>query len=238
VTANVLFPIGTIKAERLLYLPSVGWVLACGWLAARTATHRGAGLLVALALLTAVYGGRTWLRNRDWRDNGTLFVATLRDAPDSAKAHFNAGVVLEKSAQFDEALIQYRQALEIYPRYADAARGIGNTDEKKGIDGAALHWYEDALQRDPALVKAHLQIGEIRARRGEYDAAKAAYLTGLATEPDNPVLLANLGSVLLVEGDRWRAGVIFERLEHLDTLDPDEHEFVAQARYEIEVALR
>src|SRR5437762_9198687 len=34
-TSNVCFPIGTIKAERMLYLPSFSWCLACGWLLRR-----------------------------------------------------------------------------------------------------------------------------------------------------------------------------------------------------------
>jgi protein O-mannosyl-transferase len=237
-TANLFFPIGTIKAERLLYLPSVGWVFACGWLAARATTQRSTGWVVALALLAAVYGGRTWLRNRDWRDNSTLFAVTLIDAPDSAKAHFNAGVGLETAGRGDEAILQYGRALAIYPRCAEAALGIGNVYENKGSDGLALYWYEHALQQEPALAKAHLQIGLIRGRRGELDASEAAILTGLAIEPNNPALLVQFSAILLAEGDRWQAGAVLERVRHLDTLDPEEHAVVAQTRHDIEVALR
>src|SRR6266404_4988933 len=41
-TSNVCFPIGTIKAERMLYLPSFSWCLACGW--KRTAGRASARL--------------------------------------------------------------------------------------------------------------------------------------------------------------------------------------------------
>src|SRR5207247_1880432 len=91
-TANVFVTIGTIKAERLLYLPSFGWCLAVGCLAERfVAPDRRRMIVVALALV--LLGGRTWARNRDWHDEFTLFTATARASPDSARAQSNAAAV-------------------------------------------------------------------------------------------------------------------------------------------------
>ena len=238
-TANLSLPIGTIKAERLLYLPSVGWVLACGWLAAyATARQHATGWLVALALVTALYGGRTWLRNRDWRDNSTLFAATLIDAPDSAKAHFNAGVGLETAGRGADAIREYEHALAIDPACAECAFGIGNVYENTGSDGLALHWFEQAVRRQPTFAKGHLHIGLIRGRHGEFDTSEAAVRTALESEPNNPMFLVEFGAVLLAQGDRWQAGTVLERVKHLDTLDPDDHAVVAQTRHDIEVALQ
>lgn len=237
-TANLLFPIGTIKAERLLYLPSVGWVLASGWLTARAAAQRSPRWLVAVALLAAAYGARTWMRNRDWRDDPTLYAATLVDAPDSAKAHYNAAVMLEVSDRLDDAMVHYRRALEIYPEYGAAALGIGSVYAKRGIDVGALHWFEEALRRDPYSRKVHLQIGLLYELRGEHDAAEAAFRTGLASAPNDPLLLVNLSAVRLNEGDWWGAAETLAELNHVDTLDREEHTQVALMRHAIEVSLR
>jgi len=237
-TANLLFPIGTIKAERLLYLPSVGWVLACGWLAAEALRRRSPRWALALALLVAVFGARTWLRNADWQDDATLFRVTLADAPCSAKAHYNGAVALQQAGQLDDAMAQYRRALEIYPPYAAAAFGIGHIYGLKGSDAGALGWYEEALRRDPKFTKAHLQIGLLRQRRGEYDAAEAALLTGLASDPNDPMLLVNLGAVRLSQGNRWEAQTALAQLDGIGTVDHRENEIVAAARREIEVALQ
>jgi tetratricopeptide (TPR) repeat protein len=237
-TANLLFPIGTIMGERLLYLPSLGWCLAVGWLAAAALRRRPAVAAVALAALVAAFGARTWVRNADWRDDATLFAATAIDAPNSAKAHFNGAVALQQAGRFDDAMVHYRRALAIYPDYAAAALGIGQVYGLRGADGAALHWYEQALQRDPNFVNAHLQMGLLHERRGEYDAAEAAFLSGLASDPIHPMLLVNLSAVRLAQGDRWGATAVLARLNHIDTLDREEHELVAAARREIEVALR
>jgi tetratricopeptide (TPR) repeat protein len=237
-TANLLFPIGTIKAERLLYLPSLGWCLAGGWFAALAVRQRARLATLALAALLLGFATRTWLRNRDWRDEQTLFAVTLHDAPGSAKAHYNGAVRLQRAGRLDEAMLHYRRALEIFPDYSAAAFGIGNIYGLQGADGGALYWYEQALRRDPQFANAHLQLGLLHERHGAYDCAEAAFLTGLASEPNNPLLLVNLGALRLGQGDRWRAQAALLQLDGIGTLDPDEHELLAAARHEIEVALR
>jgi tetratricopeptide (TPR) repeat protein len=236
-TANVLLPIGTIKAERLLYLPSFGWALACGWLAARAADRRSS-YAIAAAALVAVFGARAWIRNWDWRNDTALFAATLLDAPNSAKAHHNAAVALEHTGDLGAATFEYRRALDIYPSYADCAFGLCHIYDVTGRADAALYWCEDALRREPTFTKAHLEIALIRGRLGQLDTAEAAILTGLAIEPRSPLLLVNLSAVELAAGDRWRAGMVLQRLKGIDTLDPSEHEAIAETRGDLEVALQ
>jgi tetratricopeptide (TPR) repeat protein len=87
--SNLLFPIGTIMAERLLYLPAYGLiaclVLAVYWLGARTRIP-----VLAPAVLFLVLSGfavRTWERNPDWHNNLTLAESAARASPRSFKAH-------------------------------------------------------------------------------------------------------------------------------------------------------
>jgi tetratricopeptide (TPR) repeat protein len=237
-TANVLFPIGTIKAERLLYLSSVGWCLAGGWLAAAVPRRRERLAALALAALVAAGGARTWQRNLDWRNEDTLFAVTMADAPESAKAHYNGAVALQRAGRLDDAMVHYRRALEIFPNCADAALGIGTLYTLRGSDAGAQHWYEEAVRRDPKSAMGNLKLGQLHLRLGEYDTAEAAFLSGLEGEPNNPLLLANLSALRLATGDRWRAREALRQLEVIGTLDPDEHEEVAAARRELEVALR
>jgi tetratricopeptide (TPR) repeat protein len=237
-TANILFPIGTIKAERLLYLPSVGWCLAVGWLAARTAArHAPAAALTLLVLITA-FGVRAWVRNDDWRDENALYAATVSNAPASAKAHHNAAVALERAGRLDDATVEFRETLEIYPNYASAAFGIGHIYAAKGIRAGAVHWYEQALHQDPRFVKAHLQLGLLHAETRDLDTAEAAFRSGLEIEPRSPLLLVNLAAIRLAQGDRWGAQAIVSQLDHVGTVDAEERELVAAARREIEAELR
>ena len=238
-TANLLFPIGTIKAERLLYLPSAGACLIAGWLLARWAAARPRSAGLAVAAILAVLAARTWVRNDDWQDERTLYAAAVRVAPDSAKAHHNLAVALQRAGEYDDAIAHYHRALTIYPDYAAAAFGIGHIATLRGDDETAMRWYLAALKRDDEFAKAHLQLGMIYQRRGDYPAAESAFTAGLATEPDNALLLVNLAAARLSQGNRWGARAALTRLD--DAAPPaDENtvKLVAAARREIEVAVQ
>ena len=137
VTANILMPIGTVMGERLAYLPSAGFcllaALAWSWLCKRQ--HKlGLGLL---ALVVAALGVRTIVRNRDWRDNLTLWSADSRAVPDSAKIHVMLGSAYVDSGQFDPALKEMEAALKIYPDFPEAMEAYGLLESWKGNYQAA-----------------------------------------------------------------------------------------------------
>ena len=98
--ANIVILVGSIMAERFLYLPSIGFagVLVYGalaawrralanWPPARTV------LPVALALPCLALAARTWARNFDWFDDRTLFASAARVCPDSYKVHENLAML-------------------------------------------------------------------------------------------------------------------------------------------------
>ena len=235
-TANLLFPIGTIKAERLLYLPSLGGCLLVAMLSARALRDRRRAYNALLLIVVMSFAGRTWARNYDWQDNLALFKATVATSPGSAKAHYNAAVALQQHRRLDEALAHYRRALEIYPKYAGAALGIGRVYALRGDDDRALSWYEEALRSDWRLADVHLEIGLIHEKQRAYTRAEAAFREGLANDPRNPVLRVNLSAVRLAQGDRWEALSLLDDLDHLPATSLAEFETVAQARREIEEA--
>jgi tetratricopeptide (TPR) repeat protein len=213
ITANLLFPIGTIRAERLLYLPSVGWCLLCAWLAGQTARAHPRATVAILAILVVGYGGRTWARNAVWADNMSLFEATVEASPSSAKAHHNLATAHFNAGRFDEAMLHYREALAIYPDYKEPAFGVGRIYELKGLYGAALHWYELALHMDWNYVAAHRNVGVIRFRLGETMSAEASFVTGLQIDPRHPGLLENLAIVRHEQGFPWAAENALEKAD-------------------------
>jgi tetratricopeptide (TPR) repeat protein len=238
-TANLLFPIGTIKAERLLYLPSLGFCLAAGWLLAALARTRRRHATAVVAAVLALFAVRTWVRNGDWRDERRLYAAAVAVAGGSAKAHHNLAVALQRAGDDEGALAHYRRALAIDPDYASAAFGIGHVETLRGHDAEAQLWYEEALRRDPQFAKAHLQLGLLFQRRGDPPAAEAAFTAGLASEPDNPLLLVNLAAARLSQGNREGARAALRRLDATrPAMDPRTVAVVAAARREIEVAVQ
>ncbi len=125
-TANILFPIGSIMAERFLYLPSFGFCLAVApallrlgsGLAARLPqAARTLATLAPPALALSALGARTWIRNIDWQDGVSLWRSTVDASPDSVKARAGlAAALLERGAteaNIDAAIASAEQGLAI-----------------------------------------------------------------------------------------------------------------------------
>src|SRR5581483_9668598 len=85
--ANFLTLIGTIFAERLLYLPSAFFLVLVGLGAARL--PRGA-TVAAMALLLSMASLRTMTYARGWNDRLAFYEASLRDQPQSIQLYILA----------------------------------------------------------------------------------------------------------------------------------------------------
>jgi tetratricopeptide (TPR) repeat protein len=98
-TSNLLFPIGSIMAERFLYLPAIafaaGVVAVVGALGMRVRDQRFAP--VVLGLMVAACAARTWARNNDWQDDLSVGRAAVAAAPESFKSHKLLAYALHES---------------------------------------------------------------------------------------------------------------------------------------------
>jgi tetratricopeptide (TPR) repeat protein len=96
-TSNLLLPIGTIMAERLMYLPLAGMAAAAVLTitdagrrvldAAPGRARRGAGIAwkVAAVAVVAALLARTVARNEDWTSGSRLWSSSAEAAPNSIK---------------------------------------------------------------------------------------------------------------------------------------------------------
>lgn len=237
-TSNVPFPIGTIKAERLLYLPSLGFCLAVAAAieaGARSGRAWRAASHAVLCLLVLGYAARTWLRNPVWRTERTLWERTVHTAPFSAKAHFNLGAILEREGEPRRALAEYRRALNIFPYHGSAAAGIARIHLEAGRVAGALSWLERALDLDPDDAEVHYNHGLFWYRRGRLDAAEAAYRQAIERDPRHAWAHLGLAVTLLAQGRLWLASLEADRAEELGP--PADQEF-AKLLWEVRTALR
>jgi tetratricopeptide (TPR) repeat protein len=87
--SNLLFPVGTIMAERFLYLPALGLIACLVPAVYALAEKAGAGKYapVLLCLPMAALAGRTLVRNADWKDDMTMATALVNASPQSFKSH-------------------------------------------------------------------------------------------------------------------------------------------------------
>jgi tetratricopeptide (TPR) repeat protein len=208
VTSNIPFKIGTICAERLLYLPSAGFLLAAAVAWGRLASGAPAwrrplamGLLAAVALAC---GWGTWTRNPDWHDDLTLWSSALAAAPGSAKVQSNYGNFMLREARAARELGNEAQArdgiraaeehlaraLEVMPAYPEASNSLGNLYVELGDYAAATKQFERAATLSPSFPRTYVNwavldikwIGELRRAAADLSAqgraAEAAEAAG------------------------------------------------------------
>jgi 4-amino-4-deoxy-L-arabinose transferase-like glycosyltransferase len=153
--SNVLLPTGIVTAERTLFFPTVGIVLlgavTLGWLF-ETLERRGRVLVGALAAMLLVLGlGKSVVRQRVWANNDVLFDATVKDAPNSYRAHLLRGRNLALKQRLREAETELRHAIRLFPYDAGATVDVAESYRRAGMCEPALPLYEWSFAIDSTL---------------------------------------------------------------------------------------
>jgi tetratricopeptide (TPR) repeat protein len=144
--SNLLFPIGTIMAERFLYLPAIAFcaclVLCYG--ALPPATRAAAPVIVGL--LAGAYAVRTWLRNPDWRDDLHMAQALVKTSPNSFKVRKMAAFQLYRAdashANLDQVIDNAEKGLAVLDSVPNPATNIdGIASVAEAYRFAAEYYY-------------------------------------------------------------------------------------------------
>ena len=88
------------------------------------------------------------------------------------------------------------------PLTAAEHNDLGVAYERSGQITLARREYHRALRRDPALVRARINLGNLAAARGDWPHAEHEYRRALAYAPAEPDALNNLAWTLLRRGRR------------------------------------
>src|SRR5216110_272924 len=95
----------------------------------------------------------------------------VADVPDAAKPHFDYGSALQKEGKLDEAIEQYKLALQLDPKYAAAHMDIGGALSGQAKFDAAVPHMETALRLQPNNGDFHLMYANLLQRIGRNDDA-------------------------------------------------------------------
>lgn len=184
VTANILMPTGTIMGERLAYLPSAGFCFLAALLLAQMEQRQHRLAWSVLAFVLVAFTARTVIRNRDWRDNFTLFQAAARAVPANASIHDGLAGEYQRRGDWAAAGSEIEATVQIYPDFPEHLRlqGIPEADfrivnlavlnVKAGHVEDALAFLNLAVEKCPQFSLAWSNRAVVRYQRGEVTAAR------------------------------------------------------------------
>ena len=220
------------QADRYTYLPQIGLVIALAWLVdTKCVAHRQRRLAFGIAMAGLMaFAAVAGVQTSYWRDSEALWRHAAAVTPDNFITDYNLGLVLQEKGLTDDAIVQFRKALEIKADYPKAHFHLGNVLRQKGLMDEAIAEYQLAVAVEPNYAAAHNNLGIMLRRKGRLDDAISEFQKALEARPDYADAYNNLGNVLMQEGRADEAMAQYQKA--LDAKPED-----AQAHYNLGSAL-
>jgi len=201
-------------ADRYTYIPLIGifvmlvWGVAAVWKSGRYNIPIQAGLSFLLIIVFVVISS---FQLNHWRNGVVLARHTLDVIGKNSGTFNNLGNALARRGQTDDAILQYKEALQLKPDYPDARNNLGNALVQQGNIIGAVSQYTEALRLDPGNVKAHFNIAVAFAILKQDQNAVSHYRAVLIIKPDFVEACNNLAVIYANQGDLNNAILHFRK---------------------------
>ena len=209
IASNIFFLIATSFAERLLYVPLLGFTLSFAIIIAKIFNNAlpdniktlaefiksKRKTLVVLGILLIPMSLKTISRNRDWKSDYLLFNADVNHSPQSARLRcFHADKIIkekvlkstnenEKSFWLDSALAEYNRSIEFYPSYAYAYGQRGYVFYLKNNKIQEYEDYKKSIELKTNIETTYCYMGYHYTENGEHEKALGFYLKSIELNP-------------------------------------------------------
>ncbi|MDI6829330.1 MAG: tetratricopeptide repeat protein, partial [Armatimonadota bacterium] len=125
----------------------------------------------------------------------------------TAGGYNNLGLAYATRGQIDEAIKQYKRALELQPTHFFAHSNLGDALVAKGkLDEAAIH-YRQAIIALPNNPKPYFKLGTLYGEKGQIDDEILQYRKAISLKPDFGEAHNNLAVALYYKGkyaEAWK----------------------------------
>uniref|UniRef100_A0A3Q1B468 dolichyl-phosphate-mannose--protein mannosyltransferase n=1 Tax=Amphiprion ocellaris TaxID=80972 RepID=A0A3Q1B468_AMPOC len=172
--SNLFFRVGFVVAERVLYMPSMGYCIlvahGLGRLCSVVGRFAAMVLSVSMLMLLLLFSWKTVQQNNVWLSREALFRSGIQTLPHNAKVHYNYANFLKDSSRHQEAIHHYNTALRLYPRHASAMNNLGTLTHSPE---EAERYYRKALDTNPQHNRALFNLGNLLKSQGKEKKAEA-----------------------------------------------------------------
>ncbi len=194
--SNVFTLIGITMGERLVYLPSLGFFLLVSHILWKYTGTKKPVFIAVLTVLVLLYSLRTIVRNRDWRDDMTLYKATVEATPRCSRAHFNLANHYKARGDLEQAMYHYQRSWEIAPNYGAPLGGIGEILAMKHDFEEAEKIFRQVIQMEDRYHPAHFNLALLLDKMGRYEEAAQEYQKTIQLLPTEAGPYHNLALIM------------------------------------------
>ncbi|XP_022602005.1 transmembrane and TPR repeat-containing protein 3 isoform X3 [Seriola dumerili] len=212
--SNLFFPVGFVVAERVLYVPSMGFcvLVAHGF---KIVSHKGhlkkiSWLMIGVLLTT--HAVKTFNRNWDWESEYTLFTSALkvipgkkyatRVAPNHLNVYINlANLIRANESRLEEADQLYRQAISMRPDFKQAYISRGELLLKMNKLTEARDAYLRALELDRTNADLWYNLAIVNIEMKDPSEALKNFNHALELNPRHKLALFNSALLMQESGE-------------------------------------
>ncbi|KAM4881025.1 protein O-mannosyl-transferase TMTC1-like [Thomomys bottae] len=226
--SNLFFRVWFVVAERVLYMPSMGYCILFvhGLSKLYTWLNRcGATLSVSTVLLLLLFSWKTVKQNEIWLSRESLFRSGVETLPHNAKVHYNYANFLKDQGRNQEAVYHYRTALKpsVLLDYfvVVVLQEVGNrlpmarVSISQGQKEDAIALLKDSIKYGPEFADAYSSLASLLAEQARFKEAEEVYQAGIKHCPDSSDLHNNYGVFLVDFGSPEKAAAHYREAVRL-----------------------
>jgi len=212
-------PIRDVIFEHRLYLPSVGFSLAVAagfaYLLKRFPLYNKQ-LLTGGILVILVLSGGTFVRNKVWASELSLWQDVVNKSPDKARPHSNLGAAYVKLGEMSLAAEHLERAIEVDSEYAEAYNNLGLIKTKEGDLEEASELFTKSIHISPNYAHAVNNLGVALLKRGLLEPAVSELERAVRINSNYLDARVNLGVAYVEQGKMNLAEEQFRKVLEID----------------------
>lgn len=193
-------------ADRHAYLPAIGIILP---VTIFLREHQNRRARATFWCIVVVFGILSFTATGVWKNNGTLFQQMIKDAPRAETGytqlanHYHGQGDLSRALQIIDQGVSAAAIPEPTARFIKVNMLVSRGESllRKGLDQEAEQLFEKALELDDGFVPALIDLGGVKARRGDSAMAVRLFSRAAELQPENPVPHFNLSEAYRMRGD-------------------------------------
>ena len=173
--------------------------------------------------------GAEYLLTREYRQVAEDYYQRIQQSgADSFRAHQLAAESFAWTGKYQNAILEYRKALQLNPGLEGAHRGIAEMYWEQQQFDRATQEFEAELQKFPLDDEAHLRIGEYLLSQGKIGEAVQQLETALQVNKKSWELDRALGQASMANDDMAKAQNWLESATQLNPSDALSHKLLAE----------
>ena len=184
-------------------------------------------VLLAAAILIIFHSAPGWsetglkLTQPEAKNEITKLKENIEKDYRNIKSLNDLGVIYLKLGKYDQAIEQFKKALEVDPNYTFGPFLFGNiyTDAKNYQE--KINDFKDVIKTNREYARAHNYLGLTYLKKKNYSAAKNSLLESIRVNPNYAKANNNLGVLYEEMGNTAKAIESYQMAQRIDPNDPD-----------------